>query len=345
MSEHPTDAVGTGDVSGRRHASDQDLLSLEETYPAGSESRPSASGREPSDAPASTPRVEESDHAEAERPGRQWYGEPAEKEAESGSATTAGKPPEQSNDRSQDPSEDMAGTSTEASAVKSERLGADEPDEGVPETVTAKPAPSGDPAIPDDGDRDPEAVVAQRDSIGGVRYPPPEAGDGWTPPDAFRPLERLEPRLAAVYLESMRTDGGRAFYAEQDHRMRDAASSVRPLADVYTADLHGNPDSFVVDGTPLDGRDLSRLSGRTVNGWAARSGWCPARPGEARRLLPRILQIISVSLWSRRPSSWPTEEMAPLFSSRREGMLRANQTVDCAGRSMDQISSAVESEG
>ncbi|WP_261565212.1 hypothetical protein [Frankia gtarii] len=182
-----------------------------------------------------------------------------EKEAENGSVTTTGKSPEQSNNRSQDPSEGMADTSTEASAVKSERPGADELDEGVPETVTTKPAPSGDPAISDDGDRDSEVVMAQRDSIGGVRYPPPEAGDGWTPPDAFRPLERLEPRLAAVYLESTRTDGGRAFYAEKDHRMRDAASSVRPLAGVYTADLHGNPDSFVVDGTPLDGRDLSRL--------------------------------------------------------------------------------------
>ncbi|KQC37448.1 hypothetical protein UK82_15745 [Frankia sp. ACN1ag] len=102
-------------------------------------------------------------------------------------------------------------------------------------------------------------MVEQHEVATGARHPPPESGGGWTPPDALRPLERLEPRLAAVYLESMRTDGGRAFYGEKDHRMRDAASAVRPLAGVYTADLHGTPGSFIVDGTTLDGRDLGRL--------------------------------------------------------------------------------------
>ncbi|WP_152989910.1 hypothetical protein [Frankia sp. ACN1ag] len=212
ISEHPADAAGTGDIPDRRHASSQYLLAQEAAYPAGSESRLSASEQEPSDAPNPIPRAEESDHAEVGKVGGQWYAEPAEKEVESGS-----------------------------------------------ETATVNRVLSGDLSIHDDEEHASEAVVEQHEVATGARHPPPESGGGWTPPDALRPLERLEPRLAAVYLESMRTDGGRAFYGEKDHRMRDAASAVRPLAGVYTADLHGTPGSFIVDGTTLDGRDLGRL--------------------------------------------------------------------------------------
>ncbi len=107
-----------------------------------------------------------------------------------------------------------------------------------------------------------------------ARLPGSEWDGAWTPPDARRPADRLESRLAEIYDASLPTPAGRAFYGPDDHKMRNAALNVHPDPKMYTADLHGRPDSFVVAGAELSSGDLSALI-------EADEGW----RGEAIRLV------------------------------------------------------------
>ncbi|MFB4317475.1 hypothetical protein [Actinomadura sp. 21ATH] len=118
----------------------------------------------------------------------------------------------------------------------------------------------------------------------------PGAGDG-VPPD-------LPAHLQDVYLDSMRTPAGRAFYGIDEPAMRDAALVVPSRSDRYTVDFHAGPEGPRAGGRTLSADDMAALIRNDPN-WHGRDVVVNSRGGaDSFEFRAQLSQSLGVSVLS-----------------------------------------------
>ena len=162
-----------------------------------------------------------------------------------------------------------------------------------------KPLPDDEGPTP--GNRQPPSEPGSRPAPDQTRTEPDQPNDQAEQGPAENPVPftesgvrpRLDERLRRIWDEGVDTDGGRAYFDQDETDKREAANNLRPEEGMYTFDAHGSPGAVFFGDETLSVEDVARLiesdprfTGQAVWLFACRTG--QLHDGFAQQLANRL---------------------------------------------------------